>query len=221
MSTASQGLPVLDGLLGVKRRKPSWFTIAWRWRYELTIIPALTFFTFQLWRRLGLIGSVGILLALILAIAVPGPLRRFVTTRFWCLVTPHRLRTGCAQARIYTRHGKLPAILWTRPIPAGERLWVWCRAGTYPEQFEQYRENLRAALFARDIRVQRSTRFSHVVTVDVIRRDTLGPQRTISSRLGPTTVARQPAFAMSGRVERSEPPVELARIIPGEVIHDD
>jgi hypothetical protein len=151
---------------------------------------------------------------------VTGPLRRFITARFWCLVTPHRLRTGCAQARIYTRHGKLPAILWTRPTPAGERLWAWCRAGTYPEQFEQYRENLRAALLARDIRVQRSTSFSHVVTVDVIRRDTLGPKRTISSRLGPT-VARQPAFVMSGWVEMSEPSAELARIVPGEVIHDD
>jgi hypothetical protein len=217
-ATTVNGLPVLDGLLGVKQDKPSWFTIAWRWRYELILVPAFAVAGFQAWHRLRLLGSIGILLGLILVIVTTGPLRRFAVARFWCLVTPHRLRTGCTQARIYTRHGKLPAILWTRPIPAGERLWVWCRAGTYPEQFEQYRENLRAALFARDIRVERSKRFSHVVTVDVIRRDTLGPTRTIIPRLVP----HQPAYAMpEWWTEVTEPSAEVARVIPGEVIHDD
>jgi hypothetical protein len=216
-ATTSHGLPVLDGLLGVKQRKPSWFTVAWRWRYELIFTPTIAFAGFQTWDRLGLFGIVSILVALVLAVASIGPLRRFAVARFWCLVTPHRLRTGCTQARIYTRHGKLPAILRTRPTPAGERLWVWCRAGTYPEQFEQYRENLRAALFARDIRVERCKRFSHVVTVDVIRRDTLGPTRTITPRLIP----RQPAYTVPGWTEASDPAAELVRVIPGEVIHDD
>jgi hypothetical protein len=215
--TSSHGLPVLDGLLGVRQQKPSWFTIAWRWRYELILTPTIAFTGLQAWQCLGRFGFVGILVALILAVATNGQARRFVVARCWCLVTPHRLRAGCTQARIYTRHGKLPAILWTRPIPAGERLWVWCRAGTYPEQFEQYRETVRAALFARDIRVERSKRFSHMVTVDVIRRDTLGPTHTITPRLVP----RPPAYAMPGWTEASEPSGELARVIQGEVIHDD
>src|SRR5262245_7028368 len=216
-ATGTHGLPVLDGLLGVKQQKPSWLAVAWRWRYELILTPALAIAGFQAWHRLGLLFSTGVLIPLTLVTVVTGPLRRFAAARFWRLVPPHRLRTGCTQARIYTRHGKLPALLWTRPTPAGERLWVWCRAGTYPEQFEQYRENLRAALFARDIRVERSTRFSHVVTVDVIRRDTLGPRRTITHRLVP----RQPASTMPGWTDASDPVMELARVIPGEVIHDD
>jgi hypothetical protein len=216
-SNTTQTLPVLDGLLGVRQQKPSWLAVVWRWRYELIVTPTFAFVGFQAWHRLGPLISAGVLIAVTFAILTIGPLRRFVIARFWCLVTPHRLRTGCTQARIYTRHGKLPAILWTRPTPAGERLRVWCRAGTYPEQFEQYRENLRATLFARDIRVERSKRFSHMVTVDVIRRDTLGPQRTITPRLVP----RQPAYAMPGWTEVPKPAGELVRVIPGEVIHDD
>jgi hypothetical protein len=220
MSASTQGLPVLDALLGVKQQRPSWLTIAWRWRYELILTLTITVASVMVWQHAGLLSLAGLCLMLTLSMVTVSRPRRFVMARLWCVLTPHRLRTGCSQARIFTRKGKLPAILWTRAIPAGERVWVWCSAGTYPEQFEQHRENLRAALFARDIRVQRCKRFSHVVTVDVIRRDTLDPKRTITSRLTPT-VQWQRSYVLSDLSDMAEPSSQLARIIPGEVVSDD
>jgi hypothetical protein len=44
--------------------------------------------------------------------------------RFWCLVTPHRVRTGLAQAWVFSRTGRIPMVLWTRPVREGEQLLI-------------------------------------------------------------------------------------------------
>ena len=41
--------------------------------------------------------------------------RRFITRRFWCVLARHRLQRLCYEARLHTRSGRLPLILWTRP----------------------------------------------------------------------------------------------------------
>lgn len=98
--------------------------------------------------------------------------------RYWllaylrCIITTHRVRTGCAQAWIQSRYGKLPVILLTSPKPYGERAYIWCRAGICLEDFEVASEILRAACWARDIHVTSSVRFSHIVMLDVIRHET-------------------------------------------------
>ena len=48
------------------------------------------------------------------------PSRRRFTARAWCVITPHRVRTGCAQAWIHTRDGHLPVVLYTVPAGFGE-----------------------------------------------------------------------------------------------------
>jgi hypothetical protein len=81
--------------------------------------------------------------------------------------------------------GRLPLVLWTRPTKVGERAWVLCRAGICAEDFEDHLEELRAACFARDARVTRNRRWSHLVTIDIIRRDTLAATHHVPSPLHP------------------------------------
>ena len=101
----------------------------WRWRYELAAAIVLA----AAWIALGTVAAAaltgGLAVALALTACFPRG-RRFLAARAWCIVTAHRVRTGCAQAWIHTRHGKLPFILWTRSRPSGER--VYCGAGRAP-----------------------------------------------------------------------------------------
>jgi hypothetical protein len=79
--------------------------------------------------------------------------------------------------------GRLPLIVWTRPTKVGERIHLLCRAGICAEDFEAHIGELRAACGARDARVTRNRRWSQLVTIDVIRRDTLAASQSVSSPL--------------------------------------
>ena len=67
-----------------------------------------------------------------------------------------------------------------------------CRAGICAEDFEAHIGELRAACYARDARVTRNRRWSHLVTIDIIRRDTLAASELIASPLARLT-AHYPA----------------------------
>jgi len=149
--------------------RPNLIVVIWRWRYEAALLaglPAGAFFLIRAdgWRwallEIGLLG---------VNFLMWPELRRWTTAHARCVVTAHRLRTGCAQAWIHTRAGKLPILLWTSPRAFGERAYLWCRAGNSAEDFEFARDLLRSACWAHDVRVARSGRYSHVVIVDVIR----------------------------------------------------
>jgi predicted PhzF superfamily epimerase YddE/YHI9 len=83
---------------------------------------------------------------------------------------PHRVRVGCAQAWIHSRNGKIPIVLLTRPQPAGERVYLWCRAGTSTADFTSARGLLSAACWADDVYATRHPRYAHLVMLDVIHR---------------------------------------------------
>ncbi len=87
------------------------------------------------------------------------------------------------EARLHTRSGRLPLVLWTRPTKVGERAHILCRAGICAEDFEAHIGELRAACYARDARVTRNIRWSQLVTIDIIRRDTLAASQSVSSPL--------------------------------------
>jgi hypothetical protein len=86
-------------------------------------------------------------------------------------MTAHRVRTGCAQAWIHNRYGKLPFILWTRSQLSGERVYLWCRAGISATDFGSARELLAAACMAKRVAVSQHARYAHLVALDVIRRE--------------------------------------------------
>ena len=172
---------VLDELFVSFHRSPA--GTAWRWRTELT---TLTITLAALWRLallITLLWAAVTLAGLVLVLAfVPSP-ARFITRRFWCVLARHRLQRLCYEARLHTRSGRLPLILWTRPTKVGERIHVLCRAGICAEDFEAHIGELRAACYARDARVTRNRRWSQLVTIDIIRRDTLAASELIKSPL--------------------------------------
>ena len=157
--------------------------IAWRWRTELLVLTglAVAFWRLDTWTNSA---WAGVILGGLAAVtfAVPHS-RRFITRRAWCVLARHRLQRLCYEARLHTRSGRLPLILWTRPTRVGERTWVLCRAGICAEDFEAHLGELRAACYARDARVTRNRRWSQLVTIDIIRRDTLAASHIITSPL--------------------------------------
>jgi hypothetical protein len=179
----------LDDLLASFHRSAA--GAAWRWRTELALITATALTVWRLAILITLTWAILALAALTATVAAVPPSRRFVTRRFWCILARHRLQRLCYEARLHTRSGRLPLILWTRPTQVGERSWIWCRAGVCAEDFQAYIGELRAACYARDARVTRNRRWSQLVTIDIIRRDTLAAQHTIASPLARLTAHYQ------------------------------
>ena len=64
----------------------------------------------------------------------------------------------------------MPIILFTTPRSFGERVTLWCVAGTTAEDLLAARDVLIASCWAADIRIVRSQDHAHIVIVDVIRR---------------------------------------------------
>jgi hypothetical protein len=103
---------------------------AWRWRTELLtlggLLAVLAWLSGQITIRWA-----SVVLAAALGIMFTAPVsRRFVVRRFWCVLARHRFQRLSWEARLHTRAGRLPMVLWTRPTRVGERLTVWCRAGS-------------------------------------------------------------------------------------------
>jgi hypothetical protein len=155
----------------------------WRWRTELLVLfgllEALQWLSGQItirWAAVVLAAAIGI------TFAVPWS-RRFITRRFWCVLARHRFHHLCWEARLHTRAGRLPVVLWTRPTKVGERLTVWCRAGISADDFIANSGELAAACYAREARVTRNTAWSQIVTVNIIRRDTLAARHKVGTPL--------------------------------------
>jgi hypothetical protein len=168
---------VLDGLAVTLHRSAA--GVAWRWRTELTLLALITAAT---WRLASLITLTWAAVVVALALVAVGVLP-WTRRRFWCVLARHRLHKLCYEARLHTRSGRLPLILWIRPTKVGERAWLLCRAGICAEDFQAHLGELRAACYAREARVTRNTRWSHLVTIDIIRRDTLAASNTVPSPL--------------------------------------
>ena len=160
--------------------------VAWRWRTELTL---LTLITAAVWRLALLITMIwtAVVLAAFVSILLTVPVtRRFTARRFWCVLVRHRIQRLCYEARLHTRSGRIPLVLWIRPTKVGERAWLLCRAGICVEDFQAHLGELRAACFARDARAAHNPRWSHLVTIDIVRRDTLAASNIIQSPLTST-----------------------------------
>jgi hypothetical protein len=188
---------VIDGLAVRLHRSAA--GVAWRWRTEILILAAACAAILRLSRAFTLTwAGISIGAAVLVLLAVPWT-RRYLTRRFWCILARHRIQKLCYEARLHTRSGRLPLVLWTRPTKVGERVHVLCRAGICAEDFEDHIGELRAACYARDARVTRNIRWSQLVTIDIIRRDTLAP-----SHIVPSLLARnRPALPADGNGEEA------------------
>ena len=164
--------PLIEQLLTPLAR-PGATVIIYRWRHELSITIAIGagLATSLTWLGIGLtLAVLGALAGLTLLASLSPEVRQFAAARAWCVITPHRVRTCFAQAWIQNRAGQVPAVIRATAQPFGERVLVWCRAGTSYADIESAGELLAAACWAVDVVVSRSSRFAQIVYVDVIRR---------------------------------------------------
>lgn len=167
----------------LRSRRPNPFVVIWRWRYELALAAGLPAAAIAIARGLGVTWLVGAVLALTAVFGAWPDGRRLLVKRAWCVVTPHRLRTGCAHSWIQSRSGKLPIILFTTPQPFGERVLLWCVAGISAEDLVAAKDLLIAACWATDMRITRHQRHAHLVVVDVIRQRQTSPPDPESERM--------------------------------------
>ena len=135
------------------------------------------------------------LAAVAVIVGVPAaiqPVRRCITA-CWCLVTRHRIRTCFSEFIITNRTGSLPLILWARPTPVGERVWIWLRPGLSLDDLQDRLDKIAVACWAsrrpgrgrlgiqRRVRPaghqapRRADRHHHLPLLDLIKSGTLPP----------------------------------------------
>ncbi len=162
------------GLGLVRFPRPNPVLVGWRWRYELALVAAVA----AGWTLVGPLWTVHCVLAVgTVAVSVP-ELRHRAVGRVWCVVTPHRVRTACKHGWIHSRTGRIPAVLWTRPVEEGEQLLLWCRTGTTAEDLAEARPALATACWARDVRVRQHSTRAQLVLLTVVRRQSDRPPAT-------------------------------------------
>jgi hypothetical protein len=121
-------------------RRASILGYAWWWRCEIGIVLILAIGMYVLTSAFGIMTT---LMGITATLFGPWPrTREAVIASAWRIATPHRLRAGFVQARIHTRNGRLPTVVRTTQRPFGERVLVWCPAGTSAADFRSARRIL-------------------------------------------------------------------------------
>jgi hypothetical protein len=116
----------------------------------------------------------------IVAIVAIGPVRRYVTRRYWCVVVRHRARACFRSTWTMTYDGTLPYLLWARPTSVGERIRVWLPAGLSVDELESVTDKLAAACWAREARVDHERKCAASAVIHIIRRDPLESGDTLT-----------------------------------------
>ena len=154
-----------------------------RFRTELAALTAATTGGWELAKAVTLAWTVVILTVTAAVLAVLPWTRRFIIDRAWCVLSRHRIQKVCFETRMHTRSGRLPLVLRIYPTQVGVRALIWCRAGICAADFEAHAEEIAAACYARQARVEGNKRWAQLVNVDIVRRDTLAPHHVVSSGL--------------------------------------
>ena len=142
-----------SALRGVGR--PGIFGLIWNWRYELGLSAGLATVALASGYWLGAVWLIALAatgLALLASALAWPTARRRLAARAWCVITPHRVRTGCTHAWIQTRDGRLPTILYTTAAEFGERVTLWCHPGITAADLEAASDVLRTACWPRRAR---------------------------------------------------------------------
>jgi hypothetical protein len=147
----------------VRTPRPNPLVAVWRWRYELGVAVTLALLTV----RVGALWTVAGALAVAAGFAVLPPLR----WRFWCAVTQHRIRTGLTQAWVFSRAGRIPMVLWTRPVHEGEQVLLLLRPGLSAADLSAAAPVLAAACWAREVVVVPHPTRAALVRLIVVRYD--------------------------------------------------
>jgi hypothetical protein len=157
--------------------------VLWRFRTEITACAAGVAGIWELDRAVTATWTVVILTVSAVLVMVLPPARRQVIRRVCCVLSRHRIHRVCFETRMHTRSGRLPLVLRIFPTEVGERAIIWCRAGICAEDFELNAAEIAAACYARQARIEGHRRWTQIVILDIVRRDTLAPHHVIASGL--------------------------------------
>jgi hypothetical protein len=133
----------------------------------------------------GLIAAAGAGLAALGTMMCWPPARARIIARVRCVITPHRVRKGCASAWVQARGGNLPIVMSRTPADYGERVRLWLPAGLTADDLFVAREVLAVACWAAEVRVLRHPGHAHRVTLQVIRAPIPERTRPLSYRSWP------------------------------------
>ncbi|WP_406075676.1 hypothetical protein [Micromonospora sp. NBC_01638] len=167
------GVPT-GGLVWVLVRVWPVIRLLWWWTPE-TILGALLL---TAWVQLANhTPTLVTLLVVALVVGVPAairPVRRQVKAWTWCLVVRHRLRVCFAQFIIANQSGSLPLILWARPTPIGERVWVYLRPGLSAKDLEGRLDKIAVTCHASTVLIERASENNAAyLRFDIKRREVL------------------------------------------------
>jgi hypothetical protein len=94
--------------------------VIWRWRWELCALAVIAAGAAGVAIRLGpaYLAVLASITAALVVCSLRWPRsRRWIVARAWCMVTPHRIRTGCLHAWIQTRSAGCPSCCGPGPPP--------------------------------------------------------------------------------------------------------
>jgi hypothetical protein len=152
--------PADFGRAFVRFRRPNPFVLAWRWRYELSLALA----ALVLARGFGTQWTV--LFGAVLAAVLATPYGR---RRFWVIAVQHGIRTGCKHAWVHSRTARIPALLWTTPVPEGEQVLLLLPPGVSAADLAEASHLLAGACWAGEVRVVPDPTRAHLVRLTVVR----------------------------------------------------
>ncbi|MFG1762238.1 hypothetical protein ACGFIH_02830 [Micromonospora parva] len=151
--------------------------LLWWWSTEIVLSVLLLTCWVQLANHTPTLVT---LLVVALVVGVPAAIptiRRQVIAWTWCLVVRHRLRVCFAQFIIANQSGSLPLILWARPTPVGERVWVYLRPGLSMTDLEGRLDKIAVTCHASTALVERASDGNAAyLRFDIKRREVLTAQ---------------------------------------------
>ena len=148
--------------------------IAWHWAAELALLTLFLAAYLALTQVMAAPAALGLLALIVGAPLIVPPTRRRIKALFWCAVSRHRLRLCFAAFIAAQRTGWTPLILFARPIPAGERVWIWLRPGLALADLEGRLDRLAAGCWAAECRIApASRRYAALCVIDIARRNPL------------------------------------------------
>lgn len=194
--------------------------VIWWWLPEITV-AAVVFGGVNIgwleltWHHVILALRVIIMLAVLGVPAVFGPVRRNVKAVAFCLISRHRIRACFSEFIITNRYGTLPLILWAKPTPAGERLWIFLRPGLAVSDVQDRADQIAVACWASSVVIELADPSnSALLRIDIKRRDpltevTTSPITNMAAGFTPRT-RPEPAAAPAA--------LDLTDVTPGDVI---
>lgn len=176
--------------------------VFWWWMPELAAAGALAYGWIELAAHAGMIARFAVLAVFITVPAAVGPVRRWLVSWSWCLISRHRVRACFSEFIVANRMGSLPLILAARPTPAGERLWAFLRPGMSLEMIQSSADKIAVACWASSVTAENpNASNSALVRFDIKRRDPL------TGRIGSPLTAM---FAGITTARRADAPAPVA-----------